>query len=211
MAITNGYATLDEVRRRIPHVEDDDNADLESIIEGVSRYIDENRQGRRFYAASEIRYYVPTSNDLVVIDDLLSLTTLKTDEDGDGVFERTWSSSDYLLAPYNASVDGMPYTSIERAFQGALLFPMGSRVSRAGIRTQVGFRSVEIDGSFGYASAAPKGIHEVCVLLSMRLFDRREALFGRFVLADRVAKVGQLAMDPELQAMLDTIPKRWSK
>jgi hypothetical protein len=210
MAITNGYATLDEVRRRIPHAEDDDNDDLESIIEGVSRFIDSDR-GRRFYAASETRYYVPASNDLVVVDDLLSVTTLKTDEDGDGTFERTWTASDYLLAPYNANLDGMPYTSIERAFQGSFLFPLGSRRSRAGVRSQVGFRSVEILGSFGYTATTPKAIHEACVLLSMRLFERKEALFGRFVLANQVATVVPLVMDGELQAMLNTVKKRWTK
>lgn len=198
LAITNGYATLDEVKRRIPHVEEDDDEDLESIIEGVSRYIDKNRQGRRFYAASETRYYTPVSKDFVVIDDLLSLTTLKTDEDGDGIFERTWSASDYLLVPYNAGLDGVPYTSIERFRFGSLLFP-------------VDFRSTEVVGSFGYTATTPKAIHEACVLLSMRLFERKGALFGRFVLAERVAKVGQLAMDSELQAMLNTIPKRWTK
>ena len=197
MSITNGYATLDEVRRRIPHIEDDDDADLESVIEGVSRWIDWDRC-RRFYAASETRYYVPASAYLVVIDDLLTLTTLKADEDGDQTFERTWTSSDYLLAPYNASTDGRPYTSIERSHLGSLAFP-------------VDFRSVEVVGSFGYSATVPDAIHEACVLLSMRLFERRKALFGRFVLADRVAKVGQLVMDPELQAMLSTIPKRWTK
>ncbi len=197
MTITNGYATLDEVRRRIPHLADDDDTDLESVIEGVSRWIDKDR-GRKMYAATETRYYVPVSDSLVVIDDLLSLTTLKTDEDGDQTFERTWTSSDYLLAPYNASTDGGPYTSIERSRLGSLAFP-------------VEFRSVQVIGSFGYASTTPMAVHEVCVLLSMRLFERRKALFGRFVLADRVAKVGQLAMDPELQAMLSTIPMRWTK
>lgn len=197
MTITNGYATLDEVRRRIPHIEDDDDTDLETVIEGVSRWIDRDR-GRRFYAASETRYYVPVGSGLVVVDDLLSLTTLKSDEDGDQTFERTWTTADYLLAPYNASIDGRPYMSIERSRLGSLIFP-------------VDFRSVEVVGSFGYASTTPDAIHEACVLMSMRLFERRKSLFGRFVLADRVAKVGQLVMDPELQAMLSVISKRWTK
>ena len=211
MAITNGYATLDEVRRRIPHIKDDDDSDLESVIEGVSRYVDKNR-GRRFYAATETRYYVPASRDLVVVDDLLSLTTLKTDTTGDGTFDQTWTSSDYLLVPYNAATDGRPYTSIERAFQGTLLFPMGSRRDRASRRSSVGFRSVQVVGSFGYSATTPKAIHEACVLLSMRLFERRKALFGYQLLSPtEVAEVVPLSMDSELQAMLNTIPIRWTK
>lgn len=197
MAITNGYATLDEVRRRIPHIADDDDTDLESVIEGVSRFIDEDR-GRRFYAVSETRYYIPAAGNLVVVDDLLTLTTLKTDEDGDQTFERTWTSADYLLAPYNASTDGVPYTSIERSYLGSLVFP-------------VGFRSTEVAGSFGFSSTTPKAIHEFCVLLSMRLWERRNALFGSVVLASQVVQVAGLSMDPELQAMIETIPMRWTR
>lgn len=197
MAITNGYATLDEVRRRIPHIEDDDDTDLGSVIEGISRWIDQHR-GRRFYAATETRYYSPPSLDLVVVDDLLSLTTLKTDEDGDQTFERTWTSADYELFPYNASTDGVPYISIERSRLGALVFPAG-------------FRSTEVAGSFGYASATPKVIHEACVLASMRLWDRRKALFGHAVITpDRVVEIAPMVEDSELMAMLETIPMRFT-
>lgn len=211
MTITNGYATLDQVRRRLVDtslpVKD---GDLETVIEGVSRFVDKNR-GRRFYAAAETRYYVPVSNDLVVIDDLLSLTTLKTDLDADGTFEQTWTSSDYLLAPYNASTDGEPYTSIERVFQGSLLFPMGSRGSRSGVRSRVAFRSVEVGGSFGYIASTPAAVHEFCVLLSMRVWMRREALFGSVVDVNKVTQIVGLNMDTELQLLLNTIPRRWTK
>ncbi len=211
MTITNGYATLDQVRRRLVDtslpVKDND---LETVIEGVSRFVDKDR-GRRFYAASETRYYVPVSNDLVVIDDLLSLTTLKTDADADGTFEQTWTSSDYLLVPYNASTDGEPYTSIERVFQGSLLFPMGFRWSRAGARTQIGFRSVEVVGSFGYIASTPAAVHEFCVLVSMRIWQRREALFGSVVTAKSVTQIVGLNMDTESQLLLNTIPRRWTK
>lgn len=198
MAITNGYATLNEVRRRLPDGPIVDDNDLESIIEGVSRFVDKDR-GRRFYAVSETRYYVPASANFVVIDDLLSLTTLKTDEDGDQTFERTWTSADYLLSPFNAALDGKPYFSIERSRLGSLLFP-------------VDFRSVEVAGSFGYASTTPKTVHEYCILFSMRLLERKESLFGHAVItAKKVVQIVGLDKDTEMLAMLNAIPKRWTK
>jgi len=197
MAITNGYATLNEVRRRLRDGPIVDDNDLESIIEGVSRFVDKDR-GRRFYAVSETRYYVPVSPDFVVIDDLLSLTTLKTDEDGDQTFERTWTSSDYLLSPFNAALDGKPYLSIDRSRLGSLFFP-------------VEFRSVEVAGSFGYTSTTPATVHEYCVLFSMRLWERKDALFGHVVSVKKVIQIVGLDKDTEMLAMLNAIPKRWTK
>jgi hypothetical protein len=62
MAITNGYVTLPELKARLysanPNMQQDplDDAGLERVIEAVSRWIDADR-GRRFYAATETRYY----------------------------------------------------------------------------------------------------------------------------------------------------------
>jgi hypothetical protein len=98
------------------------------------------------------------------VDDLVSVTTLKTDEDGDGVFERTWATTDYFLYPYNAALYGAPYTQIKRTVNGAYYFPRFGRY-------------VQIVGTFGY-SVVPAAVRQACIIIAAKLFKRREAIFG---------------------------------
>jgi hypothetical protein len=142
----------------------DDDVRLERIIEAVSRAIDDTTK-RRFYAASETRYYTARVSNVLLIDDLLSVTTLKTDDDGDRTYDETWDTDDYDLAPYNAVLDGAPYTRIETTPQGGQRFPGTAK-------------GVEIVGSFGYSATTPAQIREACILWSERVYQRRHAVFG---------------------------------
>ena len=142
---------------------DDDT--LENVIMAASRHIDDLTH-RWFYSDTQTRYYTPELPDLLYVDDLLTVTTLKTDEDGDGTYETTWTATThYNLLPYNASTDGKPYTMIERAYNGSYSFPLLKR-------------SVQLVGSFGYSATTPQAINEACLLMAARLFKRKDAPFG---------------------------------
>ena len=54
------------------------------------------------------------------MDDLLSVTTLKTDEDGDRTYEITWATTDYDLMPYNATLESQaqPYSHLQTTPDG---------------------------------------------------------------------------------------------
>jgi hypothetical protein len=107
------------------------------LLENASRYLDK-RCGRHFYCKEETRYFDGADRQLV-IDDLLSLTTIKTDEDGDGVFENTLASTDYFIYPLN----GYPKYWLE-------INPNGDYSSFAtGIQ-----KGVEIVGVWGYGDSA---------------------------------------------------------
>ena len=198
MAITNGYCTLDQLKHRldIPDGDYQDDISLELVIEAVSRWIDRNRN-RRIYTAAETRYYSPISADYVTIDDLVSLTTLKTDPGFDGTYEDTWTSSDYQLAPFNANTIGEPYTRIEKAVNGDYSFTVGQK-------------TVEVVGTFGYASTTPNGIREACLLASARLWRRKDNLFGVAGFSDlgTVLNIVPAVADGELKMMLSEVPKR---
>mgnify|MGYP001559710696 CR=1 FL=1 len=88
------------------------------LLEDVSRAVDELCH-RQFYSAVATRLYgdherVNTaSRELWLPDDLISVTTLKVDDDGDGTFETTLvSSTDYWLWPYNPPAHN-PYNRID--------------------------------------------------------------------------------------------------
>jgi hypothetical protein len=170
-----------------------DDAMLEAVIEAASRAID-NLCGRRFYAATETRYYTAKDGRSVLVDDLLSVTTLKVDTNGDGTHDTTWDSGDYVLMPRNAT----PYRWIRRAHDGSNWFSLAED-------------GIEIAGSWGYASTTPTPIQEACVLLSMQLAARQDALFGVAGPAGFEHRINHaISSDPHLMALLTPYMKRWS-
>lgn len=170
----------------------DSNSDtnLEALIEGVSREIDD-KTGRHFYNASETRYYTPVDHRLLFIDDLVSVSAFVTDDGGDGTYENTWTTSDYRLLPTNNSlVGGWPYTMVEVKAFGSYIFPEGIR------------DGVKITGSFGW-SAVPKPIVQACILQTARLYKRYKATLG----VAGASSIGQITLqipkfDPDIDALI---------
>ena len=197
MTITNGYATAAELKARLDIADYEDDSQLESVIEAVSRWIDTNRN-RRIYAAAETRYYTATERDYIIVDDLLSVTTLSTDDNADDSYETTWTASDFLLMPFNAPSQNRPYTSINISHATKYSFPANV------------FKGVKIIGSFGYAAATPKPIKEACILASMRVFKRKDILFGTQGSAElgTVSAIASILRDGELNYILDAVPRR---
>lgn len=138
---------------------------LENAIEAASRHID-NWTNQRFYSSTgETRYYTPDDYEVLFTDNITSVTSLKTDEDGDRTYENTWSTGDYDLMPFNASTDGEPYSWIEINPEGDYTFP----------RNQP--KSVEIVGDWGW-STTPTAIKEATLMLATRLLKREAAPLG---------------------------------
>lgn len=169
MTITNGYCTLAEIKDDdVLNYESSSAHDtiLETVIEAVSRAID-NYTGRRFYSASETRYYTAEQGDILFIDDLSTASglALLTDEDGDRTYETTWATTDYDLMPHNASTNGHPFNMIETTPNGVNTFP-GTK------------KGVKITGTFGWA-AVPKPVNRACVLWSERVFKRYTTPLGQ--------------------------------
>jgi hypothetical protein len=90
MTITNGYATLAELKAvmRIPSADTIDDALLNTSIEAASRQLDGHCE-RVFYSTSGTRLYTPNDSLVVETDDIITLTTLKTSPDGKSVFGTT--------------------------------------------------------------------------------------------------------------------------
>jgi len=139
----NSYASLNLLKSasylNIATVTDYDTPLLNLLIQ-ASRLLDK-WCGRFFYIQTEIRYYDGMGLKLFLPDDLLAITTLKTDEDGDGTFENTLATTDYFLYPLN----DYPKIRIE-------INPDGDYGSFAnGVQ-----KGVEIAGSFGYGDGISK-------------------------------------------------------
>jgi hypothetical protein len=191
---TGDYCTLAELKSRIwPDGQTPDNTNdimLQSMITGVSRVIDD-MCGRRFWTttADETRYFSAQDGEYLFPDiDIISVTTLATDLDGDRVYETTWDTEDYDLLPENASLDSIPYSHIQVSPLGEDAFPIGTK-------------SVKIIGKFGWSST-PAAVREACIIQTMRIYKRRDAPFG--MVSNPVG--GDVRMleklDPDVQVML---------
>ena len=200
MTITNGYCTLAELRAKLstPAANTASDTQFEQLIEASSRWID-RYTGRRFYGAAETRYYTAQETGELDIDDLTSVTALKTDEDGDGTFETTWSATDYNLWPLNASLDGKPYTRIEISERAGREFP----IIRKGVLLQ---------GVFGYvagttaATSCPDPVHDAALLLAERIYKRKDAPLGvaggPVTLGQQPVRISSMANDPDIRDLL---------
>ena len=177
MAITNGYTTLEEYKERFDVGDHDDDSDIESVITTVSRAIDKICW-QRFYTTDddETRYFSADWGDWLRLPErIVSINTLKTDNDNDRVYENEWLTTDYDKMPFNAALDGEPYRWIEVTPNGSYRFPKGVA------------KGVEISGKFGWSSA-PEGIVNACLLGSHLLQSRRNSPYG----VSGAAAVGQL-------------------
>ena len=98
--------------------------------------------------------------------DLVSITSLKTDEAGDGTFETTWAASDYELGPIDRDT-GRPYTRIDAV--ASKVFPTYYGTGRRA--------RVEITGVWGWA-AIPVEVKQACLIKATRLLTRMQSPNG---------------------------------
>lgn len=138
--MSNLYADLDQMRRRYFHdsaLAETDRAELLRVMGQASRGVDEEAE-RWFYTLEGTRYYDGKGfTQLWLPDDVLSITTLKIDEDGDGIYELSLTEeTDFWLWPDNE----MPKTRLD-------VNPESSNLSA----WPTGRKRIEIAGTFGYS------------------------------------------------------------
>lgn len=170
MALGDPYATASELKARFRIEDSIDDDRIDEALASVSREIEDwcERQFNKVTVASA-RVYHQLTNTLVSVDDFHTSTDLAvaTDEDDDGVFETTWSSSEFQLEPLNGIVSGVPgwpYRTI-RAVESRW-FP--TCVRRA---------PIQVTAQWGWA-AVPAPVKEACLILAAETFKLGDAPFG---------------------------------
>jgi len=195
MAITNGYATLADVKSGFRIQDDVDDVLLELSIEAASREIDGYCERVFYNAGTATRVYIPTDTFYTETDDIISVTTLKTSSTGE-TFDTTWSpSGDYQLEPLNGISGGLighPATRI-RAI-GSYLFPLWSPKNVNSHEA-----TVQVVGVFGW-SAVPTAIRQATIILAMRQFKRYDTPLG--VSFDELGALRVGRVDPDVEKLL---------
>jgi hypothetical protein len=147
------YATLAQFKAAVGITDTTDDTALQNVLDATDTLIDlhcDRKTG--FGTASETRYYTPEAFNYVLVDDLVSVTTLQTDDNADGTYETTWSSAtDYKLAPINAALDGWPYDVIETSVTVPRSFPKNV------------YLGVKLVGVFGFP-AVPAAVTQAAII-----------------------------------------------
>lgn len=195
---TTTYVTLSALKATLSITATTWDTDLTAAITAASRAVDEEA-GRRFWIdddAAQVRYYTPTYFDAVIIDDLVTLTSVAVDTAGDGSFSTTWTSGTHFdLAPYNAAADSWPYTALEVRPQGGGYLPTYSR-------------SVKVTGKFGWPTV-PGAITEATSILAARLFKRaREAPLSVWGIGADGSPVRISKTDPDVCMLVEPYSRR---
>jgi len=194
------YATLAEFKSAIGIASTDtaDDTPLQSVLDATDALIDlytDRKQG--FGTASETRYYTADAYEYVLVDDLVSITTLATDDNGDGTYPTTWTTlTDYNLAPGNAALDGWPYTQIDVSVTYPRNFPKAT------------YRGVKVIGVFGWP-AVPPAVKQAALIQAGAVWSSRTSPFGVIGGSDLGGILRQTrALHPEAQVLLDAYRKR---
>lgn len=157
MAITNGYATLAEVKAYIntSSTNATDDAVIEDMVEMASRLIDAETH-RTFYARTETRYFDYTSErGLMLDDDLLTITTLTN---GDGT---VITSADYKLFPLNLTQKD----EVRLIQSSSIYWDTDAYSNTEGV--------ISIAGTWGYSATAPDNIKHACISIVVSAYHRR--------------------------------------
>lgn len=202
MALVNAYATLAEVKAAARITDSIDDSLLETAIESSSRDIDAYTE-RVFFntgATAVTRIYIPENIFLLETDDIISVTSIKTDTTGEGGFDQTWATTDYQLEPLNGIVGGIatPFTRVRAV--GDYLWPIYEPRD-----INAGQASVQIVARFGFASI-PSAIKQATILSSLRAYKRYESPTGVLGFSDMgVVRIGRL--DPDVERLIQPYRK----
>jgi hypothetical protein len=191
LAITNGYATLTQVKSAMRITDNIDDTLIEMAIESASRAIDGFAMRSFYSSGTATRYYAADDSYIVQTDDIAGTAiTLQTSSAGDGVFDTTWAVGDYQLEPVNGYTDGLtvPYTRI-RAVEN-YLYPVEADQAL-----------VKVTAVFGWP-AVPIAITQACVIQSSRLFKRLDSPLGVAGFGDMGAVRVSRYLDPDVEQLI---------
>jgi hypothetical protein len=192
MALANAYCNLNDIKTALRISDTVDDANLERAINSASRLIDGYCQ-RSFYKSlsAEIRYFYANTDYLCQIDDLVSITQLKTSSSLPPTYDITWDATDYQLAPVNNRVAGVysPYNAIKAV--GTKSFPTNEETAL-----------VKVTGIWGY-SDIPEPVAQATIIQASRIFKRLDSPLGVLGMGDLgVVRIGT-RLDPDVAQLLE--------
>jgi hypothetical protein len=194
MAITNGYATLAQIKSAVRITDAIDDALLEMAVESASRMIDAECDRNFFSSGTATRDFAPNDNYVVDTDDLTSIVSVKIDDAGEGTYVITLAETDYQTEPLNQKVSGNAFPIYRLRMIGDYLLPVYGKQA-----------TVRIEGVYGF-TPTPIQITQACVIQSSRIYKRLDSPLGVAGFGDMGAvRVGKV--DPDVAQLIRPFKK----
>lgn len=192
LTLNTWYVGPEELKDRLDIDDSSDDSIIVDVCNATSRWIDEFC-GRHFFRMTDTRTYQPFDIWLLDIDDIVSVTSLKIDLDGDGVYETAWTQgTDYMLRVGDGQFsqkrygEPRPYTQVQVLQGGGTWFPFTWPFTH--------LDRVQITGMYGWPQV-PAAVHQAALLVAADWFKLKDAPWG-------VAGVGDLGV-------IRTSPNPW--
>ena len=166
---TPDYCTASDVKAALPDGNwgETYNSVLASCVTRASRAIDaylKRAPGAFAVTTDSTRYFDGTGGAVLWPGEFISVTSLSVAETGDFTAYTLWPATDYVLWPYNAAAEGMPYEriDIDTLYGTKTMF---SRYRKA----------VKIIGKFGFSVTVPDEVQAATIIEAARLFKRGQS------------------------------------
>ena len=170
-----GYCTADEVFLRMGRGDTATSSGVQNVtdaIEAATAAIDEDcHRAFDLIGADALELPVVGHGYRLDIPDLISVTSIKLDDDDDGVFETTLDAADFELDSWHTHSNG--FVDLEGDRQ-AWPYEFVTILTRTWPTNNMRRRVVEIDGSWGWPTV-PAAINQACSILATRLMQRMAA------------------------------------
>jgi len=199
MAITNGYSTRNQIKAalRIGTADTIDDELIDNCAGAASRLID-GYCNRKFWSVGSATSRVYTAEDdyYCSIDDIAGTAlTLKTSSLADGVFDVTWTVTDYQLEPLNGNLDGLTWSYDKIRAVGDYLFP--------NVNANYGSQAlVQVTATFGWPSV-PEPVTQATIIQASRIFKRYDSPLGVAGFGDMGAIRVSRALDPDVAQLVE--------
>lgn len=199
MAVSDALTDAATYRAVIDKSDTGEDAEILTDLKAVSRYLERELrgEGRHFTkdTAGVARTFMPEGNFVELwIDDFVSVSALKIDDNFDGTAETTVAATDYVLRPRNAAVgaEARAYTSIEMLPTGTRLYFFSHTV-------------VEVTGVWGWPAIPDAIARAVCHLTAILRLETPRA-------QATVSELGQLMqMSPKAMGIIDRLGESYRR
>ena len=196
---TNAYATTAQIKAalRIGTADSIDDVLIDNCSGAASRLID-GFCNRKFWAvgSATTRVFQAEDSFFCSIDDISGTAiTLQTSTNADGVFDTTWSPTDWQLEPLNGNLDGIEWAYDKIRAIGDYLFPT--------VNANYGEQAlVKVTANFGWP-AIPEPVTQATIIQASRLFKRYDSPLGVAGFGDMGAIRVSRALDPDVAQLVE--------
>lgn len=190
------YATLADLKEHMDVPDSASDAQLQDVLDASARWIESPAGCGRVFAldtSDATKVFNPSLPGLVDVADLVTITSIKLDRNGDRTYSTTLTTSDYQLLPLNAPQAQQIVSWSRSSYQ----FSPGQLVQIIGK-----FGYVEGGALGGTTGSTPAAVKEANLLLAARFFKRREAPFGMVSSVDLGTFTRLAAADPDVATLL---------